>query len=1556
MVFEIYEKNKDIEHPKDKALERIKELKTENIDAFLLAESISYNNSSQLAYKFIVATAQEYNDLITKKSFTFQSNYGDVEINTNSNNTKDNLYDVIMSDTPKIYFDFDFKQKLTIEQFNNKLTILLDAVKTELKLDKIEPLIYIRNETNANIVTSSHITIPQYKMKKSLQKELVVNLTEKYKELNDLDTAIYTKDRLLNLPFHTKSKTDKYNNRHFKCYDEYTTEKSKNPINFLIDRTSNTTEIIYTNTREHKAKETIKQKVANKTLNKVVTSKHDLVNNLIKHLPNEFYSKNNDFKKLFKHLIMTNNQHRKFLIHSHSVINETFSEDEMDNYTTNIIADQNIHYEYILYELVTKYDIFFYVDSCLSSEFINYVNKITNTDLTAQLEEIEIEYYLNADEKSYKPRKPLPYNNFVIDITENIIFDKKNQTYYYEAQDRLDNIVINSDYKKLCCKTITLIAQLGELMDTITLDSNEDDPQQQAFIAKSLYGSGKTKIIINRLLTAIYKYTQTTNNNHKKIKTLILTSNNALNAETAKKIKASHPYLVVNFHQDGNTIDTCKSNDGNQIQDLAENTDIYICSMESIITRNPISNYDVVVLDEYVSINEHYFSTTMKAKNANSNSNNEYDKFTEIKKHIKRAKLVLMLDADIDINSVNVAKEMLNKNVDLRCYYLQDNNFADYKIYNYYNVEQLIYNFKTDITNKRKIAFCASSSEQVRKLFKDMEDHYKELCVILITGEDNIKLKPKNEKTIYIEKQEFLSNIQEDTINKYKVDIMLYSPTITTGISIETEYFNKLYFIGYNEQVPTARTASQMLFRTRNLKDKEIHIAYNKRVKHKVYADRDELIKFYDINTTYTSMYNTKYKDHKEDKLYKMLYVNLRANIKLCEEHYIQELLYILKSHNLNIINIYSTDNFKDIEHIESCEALTLEKQMNICNAPTIDYLTYKKISDPYYTAETEEQRNIIRFMKQKYYYMKIADWIEKPNIIAELLKEQLKYTQHLTSYFNDRIKAIQDAKKIVYNYDRRDRLDKLITLENTNKIIVNFNVLENGYIKLTLTNNMQNITSKTQDLIRLDKNRKNYDKLIREYEYLISNHSDYIVTTKNNNIYKKDGLKLNDIAEVKLQITFSIYDLLQLNKHNNFTYTYTNESFKDHITNHKDRIIKNWDEYGKILKLTKQNFKNIVNEDVLVERVKLFIGELHISCKNSSNEYSKSTIAQNTKYSTKPKTLLTLSRHHQIDNIWVLPYSMTTPINYIYTTPYHIVKPLATSIKVIKNDKTYKAITLTNDCYNETIFSKEHKLLTPIHGKFNINAKQAKETGEKRVELKQYANEVLHGINSVNTFKPTEDYDISLNIHIQEDENGVLDCYFKIDLYQLYETAEPITYYTKEKQPIIKTTDTNDITIKNIHNHINGYIGTMTIPKIDYTNFYSKYEYTELMKQKINEDIKKPKCKWFNDVGEPQFIDNLLEQQHNNKLKNDFTYKHECLITKNYYEYMNEYMSLYGDYKSYCNKEIQTKYYNKRNELMQNCLETEYGIINDLVIDQIVNDKCNGNDVSNYINQNIER
>jgi hypothetical protein len=237
------------------------------------------------------------------------------------------------------------------------------------------------------------------------------------------------------------------------------------------------------------------------------------------------------------------------------------------------------------------------------------------------------------------------------------------------------------------------------LMDTIILDPNDDEPKQQAFIVKSLYGSGKTKIIMNRLLTAIYKYkavgephTQqnevgecetlfTTYNNHKKIKTLILTSNNALNAETYNKLILSHPHLIIAYHQNEVIISTFKASNNNknndEKQDLQDAIDIYICSMESVITRQPINYYDVIVLDEYITLNDHYFSSTMFAKTQNTtDGNNEYNKYQAIKKYIKKAKLVIMLDADIDYKSVVIAKEMLNKNVDLKCYYLQDNNLS----------------------------------------------------------------------------------------------------------------------------------------------------------------------------------------------------------------------------------------------------------------------------------------------------------------------------------------------------------------------------------------------------------------------------------------------------------------------------------------------------------------------------------------------------------------------------------------------------------------------------------------------------------------------------------------------------------------------------------------------------------------------------------------------------------------------------------------------------------------------------------------------------------------
>lgn len=1539
--------------PKEEALKLIDKLKKSGEDVYLLCESKCYCNNTKTTFHYIVAhTAEVYYNLIQQKPITYTTEYGDGEFNTNETNKKDTLYDVICDDTPKLYFDFDFKPNaITTQEFNKLLECLKNVIKEKLNIEKLELLIYIRNETTPNTIRSSHIIIPKYKMTKEQQKFLAVNLNENYEEFSKLDTKIYSKYRHFNLPFHKKTNQANYKDRHFICYDEYTSIQSLDPTNYILDLTTNTTQLKYKDTRPQEAKKTLEEHITAKTLIKINTTKYNLVEQLIKHLPSEFYSDTNKlFTKLFKYLIIKNYNYKDFLLHSHIIFYGEHKTDIIHEYIEKIRNAEYIHYEYVLYDLVKKYSLFFCIDSCLSSEFINFVNKITNADLTKQLEANEMEFIADTTDRK---RKEVLYEHFIINIQENTILDTKNRTYYSEAQDRLNKLIINNDYKNICCKQITHIAQLGMLMDTIILDTNDDEPKQQAIIAKALYGSGKTKIIINRLLTTIYKYkkdenTLITYNNHKKIKTLILTSNNALNAETHNKLKASHPYLNIHFHQNDFIIDTFKASNNNKTneekQDLQDTIDIYICSMESIITRQPINYYDVIILDEYITLNDHYFSSTMIAKPNTTDGNNEYNKYQAIKKYIKKAKLVIMLDADIDYNSVVIAKEMLNKNVDLKCYYLQDNNFSDYTIYHYYDENHILANFKDDINRKLKIAFCSSSSKQAERIYKYLAETHKELCVILITGIDSVRLRKNgHEELDPPSKQNYLSNIEKNTI-KYEIDVMLYSPTITIGISIEAEYFHKLYFIGYSEGTPTARIASQMFFRNRKLKLKEIHIGYTNLLRHRAYVDREETIKHYNIETTYSKSYNISYLNHEEDKLFKLLYVNHRANRLLSDEYYKQELLYILQSHNLKLINVYSNEKFKIKEFLEAEELLKEEKAKNICCANTIDYETYTKLKDPYLVVDNEDERTNNRLMKAKYYILNVSSYLDKPHLKAEAIKEQIKNTNSLTQYYKDRIQARINYNQNVYSYTRRSKIDNLITL-HLEPIIATLNVNSNGYVKFSITINTEYNAPLTQsklDILELFiKNRNSYERLMKEYEYITANHIPITDTEKNNHTLKKDGLKQEDIIKLQTRALYSVYHLLDLNKHNNFTKTYTNEEFREHINNHKETIKNYWDYYITLLKMDRQHFKHLEAQNFsnkvsikdLVISVKCFLNHIQIHTTNSSNEYSKSTIATNTKYANLDSSLLTLSRHHQIDKIWVLPYSMTTPINYIYTTPFHIVKPITTSIKVVStHDHFYKAIVLQNNTYTETIFNKKNDLLTTARGIFNINAKKAKETNTKRIELKKYANEVLHGINSVNTFTPTEDYNINTNIILRMNEDGLLKSFVKIDVEKLYNKAEPITYYTKDKQPIINIIEpidrnTNDNNFKKINSHINGYCGTLTIPKIDYNNFYTKYEYSELMKQRINEDIKKPICKWFNAVGERQYLDNLLEQQHNNKLKNDFSYTYTNLIDNINGYRKNDYKHLIDaiNYLNYNKKQA-----NQSTEKRLDLLNTLSNIINE--------------------------
>jgi hypothetical protein len=80
----------------------------------------------------------------------------------------------------------------------------------------------------------------------------------------------------------------------------------------------------------------------------------------------------------------------------------------------------------------------------------------------------------------------------------------------------------------------------------------------------------------------------------------------------------------------------------------------------------------------------------------------------------------------------------------------------------------------------------------------------------------------KNNIEEKIDKNECIKNLEDVIINN-NIDIFLFSPSIKTGISINTEYFNKCIIYSSSLSV-CVRELIQMFYRARNLIDKDFYI------------------------------------------------------------------------------------------------------------------------------------------------------------------------------------------------------------------------------------------------------------------------------------------------------------------------------------------------------------------------------------------------------------------------------------------------------------------------------------------------------------------------------------------------------------------------------------------------------------------------------------------------------------------------------------------------------------------------------------------------------------
>ena len=212
--------------------------------------------------------------------------------------------------------------------------------------------------------------------------------------------------------------------------------------------------------------------------------------------------------------------------------------------------------------------------------------------------------------------------------------------------------------------------------------------------------------------------------------------------------------------------------------------------------ENYVPSYDLVIIDEIESILNHFSSQTIK------DSYNTYEYLQEI---INNSSKLIVLDGDtsnrtynyityfgISINIENDAK-FNKKHFEI----IEDDNEFMNEIYN-------------ELDAKNKIVICSQSKRDVEIIVKTLNDKYEDLEIYSYTSLDSDTNQLKN-------------------VNKYwlQADVIIYSPSIESGINCDIPYFNRLFGI-FSNMSSSQRGFLQMINRVRKIQNPKITILNEK--------------------------------------------------------------------------------------------------------------------------------------------------------------------------------------------------------------------------------------------------------------------------------------------------------------------------------------------------------------------------------------------------------------------------------------------------------------------------------------------------------------------------------------------------------------------------------------------------------------------------------------------------------------------------------------------------------------------------------------------------------
>jgi hypothetical protein len=927
-----------------------------------LARNTSYTNNItgelKETWKYYICNKTDYLNLIV-------------------DNPNSNLCEYIHTSKRKLYFDYDIKKAPPInrERANEVLNILVDNINKHfnINISVNDVIVFSRDKEEIN---SLHFIVPKY----STTRENLVIFSRILSSVDKhFDMRVYDRRKAFCLKYQSKVFTDKPFERHFKSFNSVSERLSENVNNYLIVETdkskyvelsSETHQIVFDIAVESKM-EAIKldEDDERKTddsfdtlLQKCEVNKNDIVQIFLDTLPLDYFSNwghNGKWKYTTKILNSIGAKDIDlWLTKSASKSSGNFTETQNRQWFNSISAtDEWIHFNANPTVIKNHLDT---IKRCFNTEYCytSKVNAIMDTPLlrrwlvkTTGKSKIEIANIFNDESIIRNDDNSLSIGeDYKLWLSTLTLESPHRQRNFYIESFNTERTVLKHFYK-------SVVMDRDTLTNAFEKDLNDSTIKHIGINAK--WGMRKTSLYINKSIHHI-------NSVSNQPKILLPTEGNSLNLETYNKLSKEFPNLKILTHQ--KLLDQ-------KLKRFPSDTNIIICSMESILKCDTEIEYDLVIFDEFESMVLHLESPTMSTKKIEPHLY-----LNKMKECGIRCKKIICLDADLTFERQQPLLENLGINEDAsKCYYMTDNKWKDYTFNVFVNNESAFWeDMENKIKDNKRVAVATLSAQKIITINKSIELLKKEKIIkstknVLVStseGDNGIGWKyngiclskiAKRDGNGFYSVEEVRENISAFIIDM-EVDYWLYSPTIKCGISFDKDnYFDVVYGKSNNFSC-VAREFIQMLFRVREVKDRVINIHIDMFHNPKT-LPKDEQFK----NRLTKNMALPFYQLSRDEK--DIDWVKLGESIKLCplyekwkiinwkekwlsQNNLPHEICRLLShNHGLKLNFIHREENLEIKEKLEDCRELVKSENIDIITATELlqpnDFTLKSKYNKP---------------------------------------------------------------------------------------------------------------------------------------------------------------------------------------------------------------------------------------------------------------------------------------------------------------------------------------------------------------------------------------------------------------------------------------------------------------------------------------------------------------------------------------------------------------------------------------------------------------------------------